>query len=167
MKPSPFMEAAFVEAEAAARRGEVPIGAVVVAGGEILARAGNRTRALNDPTAHAEVLAIREACRLTGSERLPAADLSVTLAPWPRGAAPRGPDRPGGARGRRNPPPRPHPQPRAQRPARPCRGAGHPRGVPAAGERAAARRRPLRHARAMPDVRGGDLVRAHPAALFR
>ncbi|MCO5145218.1 MAG: nucleoside deaminase [Aquamicrobium sp.] len=87
MKPSPFMEAAFAEAEAAARRGEVPIGAVVVAGGEILARAGNRTRELNDPTAHAEVLAIREACRLTGSERLPDADLYVTLEPCPMCAA--------------------------------------------------------------------------------
>ncbi len=87
MKPSPFMEAAFAEAEAAARRGEVPIGAVVVAGGEILACAGNRTRELNDPTAHAEVLAIREACRLTGSERLPDADLYVTLEPCPMCAA--------------------------------------------------------------------------------
>ncbi len=81
MKPSPFMEAAFAEAEAAAARGEVPIGAVVVSGGEILARAGNRTRELNDPTAHAEMLALREACRLAASERLPEADLYVTLEP--------------------------------------------------------------------------------------
>ena len=87
MKPSPFMEAAFAEAEAAARRGEVPIGAVIVAGGEILARAGNRTRELNDPTAHAEMLAIREACRLAASERLPEADLYVTLEPCPMCAA--------------------------------------------------------------------------------
>jgi tRNA(Arg) A34 adenosine deaminase TadA len=87
MKPSPFMEAAFAEAEAAAGRGEVPIGAVVVSGGEILARAGNRTRELNDPTAHAEMLAIREACRLTASERLPQADLYVTLEPCPMCAA--------------------------------------------------------------------------------
>ena len=87
MKPSPFMEAAFAEAEAAARRGEVPIGAVIVAGGDILARAGNRTRELNDPTAHAEVLAIREACRLAASERLPEADLYVTLEPCPMCAA--------------------------------------------------------------------------------
>jgi len=87
MNPSPFMEAAFAEAEAAAMRGEVPIGAVVVAGGEILARAGNRTRALSDPTAHAEMLAIREACRRTGSERLPEADLYVTLEPCPMCAA--------------------------------------------------------------------------------
>lgn len=87
MKPSPFMAAAFDEAEAASARGEVPIGAVVVAGGGILARAGNRTRELNDPTAHAEMLAIREACRLAGSERLPEADLYVTLEPCPMCAA--------------------------------------------------------------------------------
>lgn len=87
MKPSPFMAAAFDEAEAAAGRGEVPIGAVVVAGGEILARAGNRTRELSDPTAHAEMLVIREACRLRGSERLPDADLYVTLEPCPMCAA--------------------------------------------------------------------------------
>lgn len=87
MKPSPFMAAAFDEAEAASVRGEVPIGAVVVAGGDILARAGNRTRELNDPTAHAEMLAIREACRLNGSERLPEADLYVTLEPCPMCAA--------------------------------------------------------------------------------
>lgn len=87
MKPSPFMEAAFAEAEAAARRGEVPIGAVVVQGGEILSRAGNRTRELADPTAHAEMLAIREACRITASERLPGADLYVTLEPCPMCAA--------------------------------------------------------------------------------
>jgi len=87
MKPSPFMEAAFAEAEAAARRGEVPIGAVVAQDGAILARAGNRTRELNDPTAHAEMLAIREACRLMASERLPQADLYVTLEPCPMCAA--------------------------------------------------------------------------------
>lgn len=87
MKPSPFMEAALAEAEAAARRDEVPIGAVVVRNGAILARAGNRTRELNDPTAHAEMLAIREACRLTRSERLPEADLYVTLEPCPMCAA--------------------------------------------------------------------------------
>ena len=87
MKPSPFMEAAFAEAEEAARRGEVPIGAVVVSGGEILGRAGNRTRELNDPTAHAEMLAIRYACRAANSERLPEADLYVTLEPCPMCAA--------------------------------------------------------------------------------
>lgn len=81
MKRIDFMEAAFAEAEAAGARGEVPIGAVIARDGEILAQAGNRTRELNDPTAHAEVLAIREACRLAASERLPAADLYVTLEP--------------------------------------------------------------------------------------
>jgi tRNA(adenine34) deaminase len=76
-----FMAAALEEAQAAAARGEVPVGAVVVRDGVIVARAGNRTRALCDPTAHAEVLAIREACRLAGSERLGGHDLYVTLEP--------------------------------------------------------------------------------------
>ncbi|RGP38961.1 nucleoside deaminase [Pseudotabrizicola alkalilacus] len=77
-----FMELALEEARAAARRGEVPVGAVVVSpGGAVVARAGNRTRELSDPTAHAEVLAIREACRLAGSERLVGYDLYVTLEP--------------------------------------------------------------------------------------
>lgn len=87
MKSSPFMEAAFAEAQAAQARGEVPIGAVVVRRGAILASAGNRTRELHDPTAHAEMLAIREACRLAASERLPEADLYVTLEPCPMCAA--------------------------------------------------------------------------------
>ena len=87
MKRIDFMEAAFAEAEAAGRRGEVPIGAVVARDGIVLASAGNRTRELNDPTAHAEILAIREACRLAGSERLPEADLYVTLEPCPMCAA--------------------------------------------------------------------------------
>jgi tRNA(adenine34) deaminase len=82
-----FMAAALDEARAAAARGEVPVGAVVVRGGEIVARAGNRTRELSDPTAHAEVLAIREACRLAGSERLGGYDLYVTLEPCPMCAA--------------------------------------------------------------------------------
>jgi tRNA(adenine34) deaminase len=78
------MLTALAEAEAAAARGEVPVGAVVVgADGTVLARAGNRTRELADPTAHAELLAIREACRLTGSERLGEADIYVTLEPCP------------------------------------------------------------------------------------
>ncbi|MBX9464245.1 MAG: nucleoside deaminase [Aquamicrobium sp.] len=81
------MEAAFAEAEAARDRGEVPIGAVLVREGVLLAKAGNRTRELNDPTAHAEILAIREACRLMASERLPDADLYVTLEPCPMCAA--------------------------------------------------------------------------------
>jgi tRNA(Arg) A34 adenosine deaminase TadA len=76
------MELALAEAELARDRGEVPIGAVVVsAGGEILARAGNRALQLRDPTAHAELLAIRAACAKLGSERLVGCDLYVTLEP--------------------------------------------------------------------------------------
>jgi tRNA(adenine34) deaminase len=82
------MRAALAEAEAAAARGEVPVGAVVVSrDGAVLSRAGNRTRELNDPTAHAEMLAIREACAAQGSERLDAADIYVTLEPCPMCAA--------------------------------------------------------------------------------
>ena len=87
MKPVSFMDAAFAEAETAAMRGEVPIGAVVVRDGIIIGSGGNRTRELNDPTAHAEVLAIREACSREMSERLPGADLYVTLEPCPMCAA--------------------------------------------------------------------------------
>ena len=78
-----FMALALREAEQAARRGEVPVGAVVVdpAGGEILARAGNRVEALNDPTAHAEILAIRKAAAAAGAPRLEGCDLYVTLEP--------------------------------------------------------------------------------------
>jgi tRNA(adenine34) deaminase len=76
------MEAALAEARAAGDRGEVPVGAVIVApDGQVLARAGNRTRELADPTAHAEILAIRAACAALGSERLPGHDLYVTLEP--------------------------------------------------------------------------------------
>jgi tRNA(Arg) A34 adenosine deaminase TadA len=76
------MHLALAEAEAAGLLGEVPIGAVVVsASGEVLARAGNRTLAMRDPTAHAELLAIREACAKLGSERLTECDLYVTLEP--------------------------------------------------------------------------------------
>jgi tRNA(adenine34) deaminase len=78
-----FMAQALAEARAAALRGEVPIGAVVVREGRVLAAAGNRTRELCDPTAHAEVLAIRAACQLLQSERLPDCDLYVTLEPCP------------------------------------------------------------------------------------
>ena len=86
--PQSHMRAALAEAEAAARRGEVPIGAVVVgADGSLLARAGNRTRELADPTAHAEVLAIRQACSARASERLDRADMYVTLEPCPMCAA--------------------------------------------------------------------------------
>jgi tRNA(adenine34) deaminase len=82
-----FMAIALDEARAAADRGEVPVGAVVVVGERVVARAGNRTRELADPTAHAEMLAIREACRVTGSERLTGHDLYVTLEPCPMCAA--------------------------------------------------------------------------------
>ncbi len=79
-RPDP-MQIAFDEAQAAAARGEVPVGAVVVQGEKLLARAGNRTREDADPTAHAEILAIREAARILGSERLIGCDLYVTLEP--------------------------------------------------------------------------------------
>jgi tRNA(adenine34) deaminase len=79
---------ALSEAEAAAARGEVPIGAVIVGpDGGLLAAAGNRTRELNDPTAHAEILVIRAACAALGSERLIGCDLYVTLEPCPMCAA--------------------------------------------------------------------------------
>ncbi len=76
------MDVALSEARAAGLRGEVPVGAVVVGpGGVVVAQAGNRTRELRDPTAHAELLAIRAACVLVGSERLVGHDLYVTLEP--------------------------------------------------------------------------------------
>jgi cytidine deaminase len=82
------MEAALAEARAAAARGEVPVGAVLVGpGGAVVAAAGNRTRELNDPTAHAEILAIRAACAALRSERLPGHALYVTLEPCPMCAA--------------------------------------------------------------------------------
>ncbi|TCK99379.1 tRNA(Arg) A34 adenosine deaminase TadA [Shimia isoporae] len=84
MKFKSHMTRALAEAHAASERGEVPVGAVVVSPeGKVVAAAGNRTRELSDPTAHAEVLAIREACELAGSERLPGYDLYVTLEPCP------------------------------------------------------------------------------------
>src|SRR3954447_24032102 len=76
-----FMAIAFAEAEAAAARGEVPIGAVLAANGKVLAQAGNRTRELADPTAHAELLVIRAAAAAAGAERLSGSDLYVTLEP--------------------------------------------------------------------------------------
>jgi tRNA(Arg) A34 adenosine deaminase TadA len=77
-----FMKEALTQARAAAARGEVPVGAVVVSPqGEVIARAGNRTREHNDPTAHAEVLAIRAACAHQGTERLTDCALYVTLEP--------------------------------------------------------------------------------------
>ena len=81
MAQNNFMDLAFEEAQLAADRGEVPVGAVVTRNGEVLARAGNRTRELHDPSAHAEILVIREACSLLKSERLPQCDLYVTLEP--------------------------------------------------------------------------------------
>lgn len=83
MASSDFMRRALDEARAAGARGEVPVGAVLVdaAAGEALARAGNRIAELKDPTAHAEVLAIRAAAAARGEPRLPACDLYVTLEP--------------------------------------------------------------------------------------
>lgn len=76
------MEQALAEARAAAKRGEVPVGAVVSdPRGRLVARAGNRTRELNDPTAHAEILALRAACAAQGRDRLPGFTLTVTLEP--------------------------------------------------------------------------------------
>lgn len=78
-----YMQAALEEAKKAASRDEVPIGAVIVhaGSGEIIARAGNRTIEYSDPTAHAEILAIREACEKAGVQRIPDYDLYVTLEP--------------------------------------------------------------------------------------
>ncbi|MVA57622.1 nucleoside deaminase [Agrobacterium vitis] len=76
-----FMDIALEEARLAGMRGEVPIGAVLVKDGVIVARAGNETRALQDVTAHAEILAIRRACASLDDERLAGADLYVTLEP--------------------------------------------------------------------------------------
>lgn len=82
------MQRALAEARAAATRGEVPVGAVVVAAdGAVIAADGNRTRELADPTAHAELLVIREACRIAGEQRLVGASLYVTLEPCPMCAA--------------------------------------------------------------------------------
>ena len=75
------MERALQQAHAAAERGEVPIGAVVTRDGTIVAEACNRPRELHDPTAHAEILAIRAAAEALGSERLEGCDLWVTLEP--------------------------------------------------------------------------------------
>lgn len=87
MRDEGFMARALAEAEAAGARGEVPIGAALVHEGRVIAADGNRTRELSDPTAHAEILAIRAAAREFGSERLPDCDLWVTLEPCPMCAA--------------------------------------------------------------------------------
>lgn len=78
-----YMLAALEQARLAADRGEVPVGAVIVdpETGTIVSRAGNRVEALNDPSAHAELLAIRAACDLQGEPRIPRFDLYVTLEP--------------------------------------------------------------------------------------
>ncbi|MEF0939432.1 nucleoside deaminase [Rhizobium sp. BR 362] len=76
-----FMELALAEARSAGVRGEVPIGAVLVLDNAVVAKSGNRTRELNDVTAHAEIAVIRMACEALGQERLTGADLYVTLEP--------------------------------------------------------------------------------------
>jgi tRNA(adenine34) deaminase len=79
--PQSFMDDALAEARAAREAGEVPVGCVIVRDGAVLARAGNRTLRDRDPTAHAEMLAIRAAAAALGSERLTDCDLYVTLEP--------------------------------------------------------------------------------------
>jgi tRNA(adenine34) deaminase len=82
------MELALLEGRAAAARGEVPVGAVLIGpSGAVLSKSGNRTRELNDPTAHAEIVVIRKACSELGAERLLGCDLYVTLEPCPMCAA--------------------------------------------------------------------------------
>ncbi len=79
-----YMDIALAEARLAGDRGETPVGAVIVdSNGKVLAQNGNRTRELSDPTAHAEILVIREVCAAAGSERLSGLDLYVTLEPCP------------------------------------------------------------------------------------
>ncbi|HBV54910.1 MAG TPA: tRNA-specific adenosine deaminase [Rhodobacteraceae bacterium] len=88
MEFTSYMDQALEEARAAGARGEVPVGAVLVSpAGNVVARAGNRTRELSDPTGHAEVLVLREACRALGSERVPGHVIYVTLEPCPMCAA--------------------------------------------------------------------------------
>jgi len=81
MHDDTFMEAALEEARLAARRGEVPVGAVIVVEDRIIARAGNRTIADTDPSAHAEIVALREAAAKIGNHRLTDAALYVTIEP--------------------------------------------------------------------------------------
>ena len=79
--PQSFMDDALSEARAASEAGEVPVGCVIVREGKIIAQAGNRTLTDRDPTAHAEMLAVRQAAKALGSERLTDCDLYVTLEP--------------------------------------------------------------------------------------
>src|SRR3954451_2690862 len=79
--PQSFMDDALAEARAAQAADEVPVGAVIARDGSVIARAGNRTLRDRDPTAHCEMLAIRQAAALLGSERLTDCDLYVTLEP--------------------------------------------------------------------------------------
>ena len=81
------MPIAIDEAKKAEGRGEVPVGALIEIDGKVISSAGNRTRELKDPTAHAEILAIRNACSILGVERLIGANLYVTLEPCPMCAA--------------------------------------------------------------------------------
>src|SRR5436305_7355945 len=81
MASASFMNVAIEEARVAAESGEVPIGCVIVCDGDLIAQAGNRTLAERDPTAHAEMVAIRRAAAALGSERLSDCDLYVTLEP--------------------------------------------------------------------------------------
>ncbi|WP_142847878.1 nucleoside deaminase [Telmatospirillum sp. J64-1] len=83
MSDSSFMTLALEQARAAAARGEVPVGAVLVQDGRVIAQDGNRVEELFDPTAHAEILVLRAAARLAGSPRLEGCDLYVTLEPCP------------------------------------------------------------------------------------
>lgn len=76
-----FMQEALALARAAAEAGEVPVGAIVVMDGTIIGRGANRPRGLNDPTAHAEIIALREAAATLGTDRLSGCDLWVTLEP--------------------------------------------------------------------------------------
>lgn len=78
-----LLREAIVQAQEALARGEIPVGAVIARAGEIIARAGNRVEELHDPSAHAEVLCIREACAALGRRRLPGCTLYVTLEPCP------------------------------------------------------------------------------------
>jgi tRNA(adenine34) deaminase len=81
VKTPSFMDLALEEAHAAGAANEVPVGCVIVRNGEVIARAGNRTLTDHDPTAHAEIVAIRRAAAVTGNERLNDCDLYVTLEP--------------------------------------------------------------------------------------